>query len=87
MPMPQILRLAFTRRYGLYAVVLVATLILLLLSLAHSYFLPFFIVALALAAVGTHDIRQTHHSLRRNYPIAAHIRDRKSTRLNSSHRR
>ena len=72
--MPQILRLAFTRRYGLYAAVLVATFVLLLLSLAHSYYLPFFILALALAAVGTYDLRQTHHSLRRNYPIAAHIR-------------
>ena len=72
--MPQILRLAFTRRYGLYAAVLVASVILLVLSLANSAFLPAFIVLLILAAIGTYDVRQTHHSLRRNYPIAAHIR-------------
>ena len=72
--MPQILRLAFTRRYGLYATVLVASVILLFLSLDSSVFLPAFIVALALAGIGTYDLRQTHHSLRRNYPIAAHLR-------------
>jgi len=72
--MPHLLRLAFTRRYGLYAAVLAASAILLLLSLANSYFLPGFILVAALAVIGTYDVRQTSHSLRRNYPIAAHIR-------------
>jgi glutamate synthase domain-containing protein 2 len=72
--MPHVLRLAFTRRYGLYAAVLAASVVLLVLSLANSAFLPALIVMLALAALGTYDLRQTGHSLRRNYPIAAHIR-------------
>ena len=72
--MPHILRLAYTRRYGLYAAVLVASAILLLLSLANSHFLPAFILVAALALIGTYDVRQTSHSLRRNYPIAARIR-------------
>jgi len=72
--MPQMWKLAFTRRYGLYAAVLVATLFLLFCSFADSRFVPLFLIAAALAALGTHDVRQTSHSLRRNYPIAARIR-------------
>ena len=32
------------------------------------------LIALAIAAIGVRDLRQTHHSILRNYPILAHMR-------------
>jgi glutamate synthase domain-containing protein 2 len=66
--------LAVSRRYITYTLALTATLVFLVLSFVSRDFLPFFVVALALAALGTRDLLQAKHSLLRNYPIAAHIR-------------
>ncbi|HLG88833.1 MAG TPA: FMN-binding glutamate synthase family protein [Alphaproteobacteria bacterium] len=66
--------LALSRRYITYTLVLSATVIFLVLAFVHAAFLPFFAIALFLAAVGTHDLIQTKHSILRSYPIAAHIR-------------
>src|SRR5262245_11530039 len=40
----------------------------------HSAFVAPFAVCALLTAVGVWDLLQTPHSIRRNYPIAAHIR-------------
>jgi glutamate synthase domain-containing protein 2 len=70
-----ILALAFTRRYISYSLSLFSSVVFLILILAVSpAFLPIFLLALLLAAVGTHDLLQTHHSILRSYPIAAHLR-------------
>lgn len=67
--------LPFTRRYVLYTASLVATALFVALAVFHSvYWLPFAAVALAFAALGTHDLLQRQHSILRSYPIAAHIR-------------
>ena len=42
-------------------------------SLAYYLWLPL-VVALALVAVGIHDVNQTRHAILRNYPIIGHIR-------------
>lgn len=69
-----LISLAFTRRYIVYTAVLFATLIFFVLSIPYPGFLFLFAAALLLAVIGTYDLIQTKHSLRRNYPIAAHIR-------------
>jgi glutamate synthase domain-containing protein 2 len=66
--------LAFSRRYILYSLSLMATVVFLALTFVDLAFAPFFIAALLLAALGTSDLRQSHHSILRSYPIAAHIR-------------
>jgi len=67
-------KLAIEPRYIAYTVAVVATLGFGLASFANSWFLLGFAAAGALAALGTRDLLQTHHSILRNYPIAAHIR-------------
>ena len=66
--------LPLTRRYITYTAAVAAAIVLLGLSATDLVFVPFFIVALALAALGTWDLLQTRHSILRSYPIAAHIR-------------
>jgi len=66
--------LAFTRRYVVYALSLLASVTFLGLSFVHPGFLFVLAVALIFAAIGTYDVTQSHHSLLRNYPIAARIR-------------
>ncbi len=68
------LALAFTRRYLLYTASLIGTVAFLIMSFIQPGFLFLAVLAAAFAAVGTWDLFQTKHSLRRNYPIAAHIR-------------
>jgi glutamate synthase domain-containing protein 2 len=68
------LSLAFSPRYIVYTLSLVATLVFAVASLRDTWFLIPFAVAAFLALVGTRDILQTQRSLLRNYPIAAHIR-------------
>ena len=70
----QLLTLAFQRRYITYTLSLGAVALFIALSFFQSAFLIPMAIAVFLAAIGTHDILQTQHSLLRNYPIAAHIR-------------
>ncbi len=74
LPLLQWAKLAFAPRYITYTVSLVATLAFALASFANSWFLVGCAAAGALAALGTRDLLQKHHSILRNYPIAAHIR-------------
>ncbi len=70
----KIVFLAFTPRYIVYTLSLIATVVFAFASLRDSWFLLPFAVAAILAVIGTRDILQTQRSLLRNYPIAAHIR-------------
>ena len=70
----ELLTLAFTRRYGTYAAALTATVVFLVLTMIEPGFVWPFVIAAILALIGTYDLMQTHHSISRNYPIAAHIR-------------
>lgn len=63
-------------RYGAYALSL-AGLVVCLLGLALLHAWPWGLGVLAfglLAALGTHDLLQHHHTVSRNYPILAHLR-------------
>ena len=66
--------LAFSPRYIIYTLSLIATVVFALASLRDSWFLLPFAIAAILAVIGTRDIAQTQRSLLRNYPITAHIR-------------
>jgi glutamate synthase domain-containing protein 2 len=69
------LKLPFTRRYAVYSLALLATALLLVLTVASSADFAYGLaVAVALSALGTHDLLQAHHSILRSYPIAAHLR-------------
>ena len=70
----KLLLLAISPRYITLAAVVAAFLALLVLSPAHLELLPFLAVAGFLTVVGVYDLRQTRHSILRNYPIAAHLR-------------
>jgi glutamate synthase domain-containing protein 2 len=67
-------RLAVTRRYITFTAAIAATLICLILSFVQLAFVWPMLAALLLVLLGLHDLTQTHHSILRNYPIAAHIR-------------
>jgi glutamate synthase domain-containing protein 2 len=70
-----IFALIFTRRYATYSAVLFGSVLFLALTVTvNPYFGWFFLIFLALAALGTHDLIQTRHSILRSFPIAAHIR-------------
>jgi glutamate synthase domain-containing protein 2 len=72
------LRLAVSPRFVVYTLCSLATVALGATVLADPP--AFDILAIPLAAVacltglGTYDVFQTHHALRRNYPISAHLR-------------
>jgi len=68
------LRLAVTPRFMSYSVSIVASVALSVLSFINPGFLPLFLIAAALAGLGTWDFLQTRHSILRSYPIAGHIR-------------
>ena len=36
---------------------------------AHSWLWPFTLISALLSLVGLNDLRQSHHAVRRNYPI------------------
>jgi len=61
-------------RYALFAVAIIGSLATLQMSLHNPWWLLLSSIFIALTIVGIIDIRQTHSTLRRNYPIAAHIR-------------
>ena len=69
-----LVRLAFARRYITLTAAVAATLVFLILSFMSSVFVWPLIVAALLVLLGYRDLTQTHHSILRNYPIAAHIR-------------
>ena len=69
-----LLMLPFTRRFITMTSVVVATLVLVVLSLESPLLLIPAAVTGALTLVGLHDLVQTRHSILRNYPIAAHLR-------------
>ena len=57
------------------AVVATALFAVLMMALPYSsWLLAGFLVAATLVGVGIHDLTQKHHSILRNYPIAAHLR-------------
>lgn len=62
-----------SRLYAFIAVVLI-TLTAGAASLVNPYWLILAVITAGLSAVGIYDLIQTHHSLRRNYPILAHFR-------------
>ncbi|UVL61391.1 FMN-binding glutamate synthase family protein [Pseudomonas sp. B21-032] len=41
---------------------------------AHSWLWPFTLISVLLSLVGLNDLRQSHHAVRRNYPILGNIR-------------
>jgi glutamate synthase domain-containing protein 2 len=66
--------LAFTPRYVVFTLSVLAAIACLALSFAYSGFVVPFVIAAALVGLGVHDLLQKRHSILRNYPIAAHIR-------------
>ena len=64
----------FVLRYAVFAVAVLASIATLLLALGNAWWLLLSTLCLALTGVGVFDLRQTHSTLRRNYPIAAHVR-------------
>jgi glutamate synthase domain-containing protein 2 len=70
----ELLAIAVSRRYATYTVALTATAVLLVLTVIQPGYAWFLAIFAALALVGTCDLVQTRHSIRRNYPIAGHLR-------------
>jgi glutamate synthase domain-containing protein 2 len=66
--------LPFMRRYTTYAAALIATVLLLPVSIKDPVYWVPFVLSSMLALLGTYDLLQTRHSLLRNYPIVGHIR-------------
>ena len=62
-----------SRLYAFIIMVLI-TLVAGAASLINPYWLIPAVIAAGLSLVGIYDLRQTRHSLRRNYPIMAHFR-------------
>jgi glutamate synthase domain-containing protein 2 len=73
-----ILRLAFSHRFIVYTLCILATAALLATVLLYPPALDVALIPLAVSAglviLGTHDLIQTRHSVLRNYPISAHLR-------------
>jgi len=71
-------RLALAPRFLVYTLALVATLVLVILTVRAAPPSDALIVALAIAAalalLGTRDVIQTKHAILRNYPIIGHLR-------------
>ena len=72
------LRLAFSPRFIVYTLCILSTAALFVAILTYPPAFDFAAIPLAastcLAALGTYDVFQTRHALRRNYPISAHLR-------------
>ncbi|MDE3027376.1 MAG: FMN-binding glutamate synthase family protein [Paracoccaceae bacterium] len=73
-----LLRLPFEARYSALTLASLGTLVFAILSAVYpgwaGAFLALMALCAALAALGIHDLTQTHHAILRNYPIAAHLR-------------
>ncbi len=61
-------------RYACLATCLILTLASLPLLPTHPWLWPFTLVTALLSLVGLNDLRQSHHAVRRNYPILGNIR-------------
>jgi glutamate synthase domain-containing protein 2 len=61
-------------RYACLALCLVFTLASIPFLIQHSWLWPFTLVTALLSLVGLNDLRQSHHAVRRNYPILGNIR-------------
>ncbi len=70
----RLLQLAFARRYLPLTIAVAVFIIGLALAALSPWFLIAAVIGLCVSLIGFHDLRQTHHSVLRNYPIAAHIR-------------
>jgi len=57
-----------------YLFVLSLTAVLIPLTVIHPVLLWLLLPVAAMALIGTWDLRQTRHNLRRNYPLIAHVR-------------
>ena len=64
----------FVIRYTVFATVILGSLVTLLLAFLNPWWLLLSVIFIALTVVGIIDVRQSHSALRRNYPIAVHIR-------------
>jgi len=65
---------AWFSRYIIYALTVVLTLVFAALGTGNPHFLWGAMVFGPLAVLGTWDVLQWHHSVLRNYPVAAHLR-------------
>ena len=70
----RLLFLAFSPRYVTWTLSAVATIGFILAASVHWAFLIGAAAAGALMLLGYRDVRQQHHSILRNYPIAGHLR-------------
>ena len=61
-------------RYAVFATAILGSVLTLFLALSNPWWLLLSSIFIALSVLGVLDMRQNHSTLRRNYPIAAHIR-------------
>ena len=61
-------------RYACLAICLIFTFASLPLLATHTWLWPLTVVTALLSLVGLNDLRQSHHAVRRNYPILGNIR-------------
>ncbi len=73
-PFKTLLRLAFTRQFGSLTAAVAITVVSFFVAFAEPLFWWVFLVGLALSAIGFWDLRQSNHSILRNYPIAGWLR-------------
>jgi glutamate synthase domain-containing protein 2 len=77
-PIMRLLSLAFSPRFIVYTLSILLTAGMAITIPAYPPAIDFLAIPLAvcfgLAALGTYDLFQAHHALRRNYPIAVHLR-------------
>lgn len=64
----------FVIRYTVFATVIIGSVLTLLLALVNPWWLLLSVIFIALTVVGIIDVQQNHSTLRRNYPVAVHIR-------------
>ena len=74
LPVLQLARLAFSRRFVVYTLAVLFSAGFLALSFVEPGFWFLFAITAIFALIGTYDLLQTPHSLLRNYPISARIR-------------
>ncbi|KEJ90836.1 FMN-binding glutamate synthase family protein [Sulfitobacter donghicola] len=67
-------KLSELTRYSTFAGVVVLTLLSLIAIFWSGWFFVPFLIFGALSLLGLHDVRQTSHSILRNYPVLGHVR-------------
>ncbi len=68
------MKIKYLNRYSVFALVIILTVVSLGFTIWSLWFLPAFITFAALSAVGAYDLRQTKHSITKNYPVIGHMR-------------